>query len=54
MGGRTSGVVLAIAVTAVGGLMGALVGGSLGAAILGGVSLLFAVPFGLAVARAEP
>ncbi|MFP3907786.1 MAG: glycine zipper family protein [Acidimicrobiales bacterium] len=44
----------AVGVTAVGAVLGWLVGGTVAALVLGGVSLVFAVAFGLAVARGEP
>lgn len=54
MGGRVSGILQAIAVTAVGAVLGWLIGGPIAALVLGAISLGFAVGFGRAVARGEP
>jgi hypothetical protein len=54
MGATVAGIVLGIVVTATGAIVGFLIGGPIGAGILGAISLGFAIPFGLAVAEGKP
>lgn len=48
------GIVLGLSVTATGIVLGAALGGPIGAVILGVLSVLFAVPFGRAVLQGRP
>ena len=54
MSSTLPGVVIGISVTATGVVLGLLIGGVVGAVILGVLSLLFAINFGRAVAEGRP